>query len=149
MARRYNKEKADKIMAYEGNNLGQQFGRAVLKSNLPLTYVAQLFGLTRNAIDLWFAGKPIKSKHHDLVHKLMDHFEDDYKEAKLPAQNLLKAKIYLQQFKAQGVIAELGIKSMPLAVGSIEMDPVEAADLAYKISCGREAARDEAASEEQ
>jgi len=147
MARRYNKEKADKIMAYEGDNLGQQFGRAVLKSNLPLTYVAQLFGLTRNAIDLWFAGKPIKSKHHDLVHKLMDHFEDDYKEAKLPAQNLLKAKIYLQQFKAQGVIAELGIKSMPLEIELVK--GVVTADMLYDLAEGREAARDAAVSEEQ
>jgi len=136
MARRYNKEKADKIMAYEGNNLGQQFGKAVLKSNLPLTYVAQLFGLTRNAIDLWFAGKPIKSKHHDLVHKLMDHFEDDYKEAKLPAQNLLKAKIYLQQFK-----------SMPL--DAPEGSPGVTAEMLYDLTKGREAARDEAVSEEQ
>ena len=136
MARRYNKEKAEKIMAYEGNNLGQQFGKAVLKSNLPLTYVAQLFGLTRNAIDLWFAGKPIKSKHHDLVHKLMDHFEDDYKEAKLPAQNLLKAKIYLHQFK-----------SMPL--DAPEGSPGVTAEMLYDLTKGREAARDEAVSEEQ
>ena len=147
MARRYNKEKADKIMAYEGNNLGQQFGRAVLKSNLPLTYVAQLFGLTRNAIDLWFAGKPIKSKHHDLVHKLMDHFEDDYKEAKLPAQNLLKAKIYLQQFKAQEVVVESGVNSMPL--NAPEGSPGITAEMLYDLTKGREAARDEAVSEEQ
>ena len=110
MARRYNIEKANKIMAYEGDNIGQQFGRAVLKSNLPLTYVAQLFGLTRNAIDLWFAGKPVKSKYHDQIHMLMDRFEDDYKEAKLPAQNLKKAKAYLEQFKAQGVVAESDIQ---------------------------------------
>jgi len=147
MARRYNKEKADKIMAYEGDNLGQQFGRAVLKSNLPLTYVAQLFGLTRNAIDLWFAGKPIKSKHHDLVHKLMDQFEDDYKEAKLPAQNLLKAKIYLLQFKAQGVVAESDMKSMPL--NAPEGSPGVTAEMLYDLTKGREAARDAAVSEEQ
>jgi hypothetical protein len=101
MTRRFDKERAAVLLAYMGDNIGLRFGAAVIKCNLPLAYVAELFSLSRNTIDSWFAGKPVREKYHLTMNKYIDRFNADYEAAKLPCRTLKKARQYIEELKME------------------------------------------------
>ena len=101
MTRRFDKERAAILLAYTGDNIGLRFGAAVIKCNLPLAYVAELFSLTRNTVDSWFAGKPVREKYHLTMNKYIDRFNADYEAAKLPCRTLKKSRHYIEELKME------------------------------------------------
>jgi hypothetical protein len=109
MTRRFNPERAAVLAAYTGDDIGKRFGAAVVKCNLPLAYVAELFSLTRNTVDSWFAGKPVREKYHVTMKKFTDIFNADYEAAKLPCRTLKKARTYIDELKVQHGITPLDI----------------------------------------
>lgn len=105
MTRRFDKERAAILLAYTGDNIGLRFGAAVIKCNLPLAYVAELFSLTRNTVDSWFAGKPVREKYHTQMRKYTDRFNVDYEAAKLPCRTLKKSRAYIDELMVEYGIA--------------------------------------------
>jgi hypothetical protein len=101
MTRRFNKDRAAVLLNYSGDDVGLLFGAAVVKCNLPLAYVAELFELTRNTIDSWLAGKPVRSKYYTQMVKYTARFNDDYESAKLPCRTLKKARGYIDELKVE------------------------------------------------
>jgi len=101
MTRRFNKDRAAVLLAYTGDDIGLRFGAAVIKCNLPLAYVAELFSLTRNTLDSWFAGKPVREKYHVTMLKYIDRFNADYEAAKLRCRTLKKSRHYIEELKME------------------------------------------------
>lgn len=120
MTRRFNQERAAVLAAYTGDDIGKRFGAVVIKCNLPLAYVAELFSLTRNTIDLWFAGKPVREKYHATMNKYIDQFNADHEAAKLPCRTLKKARHYIDELKLQA-----GLTPAPTVVAVEEAVPAE------------------------
>lgn len=156
MTRRFDKERAAILLAYTGDNIGLRFGAAVIKCNLPLAYVAELFSLTRNTVDSWFAGKPVREKYHLTMNKYIDRFNADYEAAKLPCRTLKKSRQYIEELKmeiygrprtTEEVLEAQGIKCMAIGEVLPEMTPEMTSEMVYRLSAGKHA--DIAASEEQ
>jgi len=101
MTRRFDKDRAAVLLAHTGDEIGLRFGAVVIKCNLPLAYVAELFSLSRNTVDLWFAGKPVREKYHVTMLKYIDRLNADYEAAKLPCRTLKKARQYIEELKTE------------------------------------------------
>jgi hypothetical protein len=95
MARRYSIKLTETLEAYSGDNMGMNLGAACIKANLPMTYVARVFGVSRPTMDTWFNGNPIKTKYHRLVELLMMALKTDLEAGKLPAKTMKEAKLYI------------------------------------------------------
>lgn len=103
MTRSYDKARAAELIAYTGDKLGMRFGSAALRANLPMTYLAQMFGLTRNAVGRWYAGGGVTPKHQPVVETLIQVFEGDLRAGELPAKNLTAAREYIDGLKGLGI----------------------------------------------
>lgn len=95
MARRYSEKLAGMLKAYSGDNLGMNLGAACVEANLPMTYVARFFGVTRPTMDTWFNGQVIKTKYHRLIELLVMAIKTDMESGKLPAKTMKLASAYL------------------------------------------------------
>jgi hypothetical protein len=95
MARRYSIKLVEALQAYSGDNMGMNLGSVCIKANLPMTYVARVFGVSRPTMDTWFNGHPIKTKYHRLVELLMMALKTDLEAGKLPAKTMKEAKLYI------------------------------------------------------
>lgn len=104
MARRYDKDRAATLMAYDGDDLGLRLGSVALRANLPLTYMAAMFGLTRNSVGRWYMGGNVAAKHRALAETLIQVFEGELRAGSdLPARNLKAAREYLESLRGIGV----------------------------------------------
>lgn len=97
MPRRINPETAERIKSYEGDNLGMQLGAAAVAANLPVTYVAKAFLVSRNTVQGWFLGSTMKQKHRQMAEALVTVIRGDLSVGELPAKTLREAKLYLEE----------------------------------------------------
>jgi len=62
--RGYRKTLHDEILASNSSSLGVQLGKICVTRNIPVVDVAEHFGISRQAVYLWFRGEVIPSKTH-------------------------------------------------------------------------------------
>lgn len=71
--RGYRKSVYDEIMSSNSTSLGVRLGKMCVSKNIPVTDVASFFGISRQAVYLWFRGEVSPSKRHtEKLEKLLD-----------------------------------------------------------------------------
>lgn len=73
--RGYRKEVHDEVVSSNSTSLGVSLGKLCVTKNIPVTDVAEFFGISRQAVYLWFRGQVNPSKRHTeklekLIYKL-------------------------------------------------------------------------------
>lgn len=72
MAKGYSTLTVQEIEEANPNLLGVQLGRICVKRDIPVTDVAEYFGVSRVTVYSWFRGKAVVSgKHADKMQKLV------------------------------------------------------------------------------
>ena len=97
MARPYGLELLQALDNELDGRLGTELARVCIRANLPTQYLATIFGVSRMTIHSWFRGKPIRHKNLLRIETFTDLVESDTAKGILPAQNMAKAKIYLEE----------------------------------------------------
>lgn len=69
----YHKKVYDQVTSSNSDSLGVRLGKLCVTKNIPVTDVASFFGVSRQAVYLWFKGKcrPHKSLH-ERIEKLVE-----------------------------------------------------------------------------
>ena len=83
-------EKADERI------LGVQLAKLCLKANLPIKYVAQGVGTSRQAVHAWFRGGHMKYHNHQKVKKFMSQVERGLADGTLPAHDIACARVFIE-----------------------------------------------------
>ena len=84
-------EKAD------DNILGIRLAKLCLKANLPVKYVAQGVGTSRQAVHAWFRGGPMKYNNHKRVKEFMSLVEKGLTDGVLPASDIATARVFIEE----------------------------------------------------
>lgn len=79
-------------------NLGKQLARVAIAANLPATYIAKLFGVTRVTLHYWYRGGAIRAKKWQKIKNFIYYTEDDMTAGILPAKTLKEAKEYFAKY---------------------------------------------------
>ena len=77
--------------------LGVQLGRLCVEANLPVAYVSEALGVSRNTVNLWFRGQVMHEHKRKVVEAFMYLVEQDMKNGVLPALSLKQAKTYVEE----------------------------------------------------
>lgn len=87
------------IELYKANpdKAGTAMALACVKANLPAEYVSRAMEVSRMTLYSWFRGRPIRHKNLLRIETFTDLVESDTAKGILPAQNMAKAKIYLEE----------------------------------------------------
>ena len=78
------------------DRLGIKLGKLCVKANLPALYIAKAFGVTRMSIHSWFRGQYIREKNCNKIEHFMKIAEAGLQSGELPADNLKKAREYIE-----------------------------------------------------
>jgi hypothetical protein len=62
MARPYSEQFLLALRKADPTRIGVQLGRVCVKANLPTTYVAEAFNVSRMSIHSWFRGQYVREK---------------------------------------------------------------------------------------
>jgi hypothetical protein len=84
-------EKADERI------LGVQLAKLCLKANLPIKYVAQGVGTSRQAVHAWFRGGPMKYDNHKRVKEFISVVEKGLEDGVLPAHDIATARVFIEE----------------------------------------------------
>jgi hypothetical protein len=84
-------EKADERI------LGVQLAKLCLKANLPIKYVAQGVGTSRQAVHAWFRGGPMKYDNHKRVKEFISVVEKGLADGVLPASDIATARVFIEE----------------------------------------------------
>lgn len=76
--------------------LGIQLAKLCLKANLPIKYVAQGMGTSRQTVHAWFRGGPMKYNNHKKVKKFINAVEQGLANGTLPAHDIAEARVFLE-----------------------------------------------------
>jgi hypothetical protein len=96
MPRIYSEKLTIKLSQSDYNKTGIALGTVCVRANLPATYVARAFGVTRMTIHSWFRGKPLRDKNRQLAEAFIKLVGDDIKAGALPARSMKQAKEYIE-----------------------------------------------------
>jgi predicted site-specific integrase-resolvase len=77
--------------------LGIRLARVCVEANLPAAYVAQVFGVSRMALHLWFRGGNIRPAKVDRISVFTQLIQEDLRNGRLPVSTLEAARAYLQE----------------------------------------------------
>ena len=95
MARPYSSKFLLELDRANPSRLGIQLAKVCVEANLPVSYVAQVFGVSRMSVHSWFRGSYIRDKNCSKIELFMDTVNADLKHGDLPAPSHKYAKIYL------------------------------------------------------
>jgi len=96
MSRVYGEKLTIKLSQSDYNRTGIALGTVCVRANLPATYVARAFNVTRMTIHSWFRGKPLRDKNRQLAEAFIKLVQDDIKAGSLPARSVKEAKQYIE-----------------------------------------------------
>lgn len=97
MPRTYSEQLLIKLNQSDANRTGVALGLICVKANIPATFVARAFGVTRMTIHSWFRGKPLRDKNRQLVEAFVGLVEKDLAAGNLPARTIKDAKQYIEE----------------------------------------------------
>ena len=79
----------------DAGRLGVQLGRLCVEVNLPALYVSKVLQVSKTTIYAWFRGQYIREEKRKVIEAFMNLVNTDMQEGKLPAKNIIDAKMYL------------------------------------------------------
>ena len=95
MARPYSEDFLLALTKADPTRIGVQLGKVCVKANLPTTYVAEAFNVSRMSIHSWFRGQYVRDKNYQRIAKFIDHVNFALDKGILPAMSIEDAKEYL------------------------------------------------------
>jgi hypothetical protein len=99
MARPYSEEFKLGLNRADPTRIGVQLGKVCVKANLPTTYVAEAFNVSRMSIHSWFRGQYVRDKNYQRIAKFIDKVNDALDKGILPAPDMNVAKNYLSAIR--------------------------------------------------
>lgn len=103
MPRSYSERLTLHLNQADPNRTGIALGILCVRANLPATFVAKAFGVTRMTIHSWFRGKPLRDKNRQLVEAFISLVEKDLEAGVLPAPSIKAAKQYIEDMIGETV----------------------------------------------
>lgn len=79
--------------------IGVQLGKVCVKANLPTSYVAETFDVSRMSIHNWFRGQYVREKNYERIVKFIDKVNMALDKGILPAPTMTVAKNYLDAIR--------------------------------------------------
>jgi hypothetical protein len=73
-----------------------QLGRVCVKANLPTTYVAEAFNVSRMSIHSWFRGQYVREKNYERITKFIELVNKGLDKGVLPAMSSTDAKNFIE-----------------------------------------------------
>jgi hypothetical protein len=73
-----------------------QLGRVCVKANLPTTYVAEAFNVSRMSIHSWFRGQYVREKNYERITKFIELVNKGLDKGVLPAMSSSDAKSFIE-----------------------------------------------------
>ena len=95
MARPYSEQFIIALSKADPTRVGVQLGKVCVKANLPTSYVAEAFNVSRMSIHSWFRGQYVREKNYERIVKFIDKVNQGLDKGILPAPNMTVAKDYL------------------------------------------------------
>ena len=95
MARPYSQDFLLALTKADPTRIGVQLGKVCVKANLPTTYVAEAFNVSRMSIHSWFRGQYVRDKNYQRIAKFIEKVNKDINKNILPAMSIEEAKNYL------------------------------------------------------
>ena len=95
MARPYSEQFLITLQKADPTRIGVQLGKVCVKANLPTTYVAEAFNVSRMSIHSWFRGQYVREKNYEKIAKFIDLVKADLDIGVLPAMSLVDAKKFI------------------------------------------------------
>ncbi|MAZ79713.1 MAG: hypothetical protein CMD72_03105 [Gammaproteobacteria bacterium] len=96
MSRPYSKELLDFLSKTNSKKVGIQLAKICIKAKLPASGIAEVFGVTRQAVHGWFRGKYIREKKIIAIKKFISKVQNDLDQGNLPTKTQSLSKEYLQ-----------------------------------------------------
>ena len=101
MSRPYSKELLDFLSKTNSKKVGIQLAKICIKAKLPASGIAEVFGVTRQAVHGWFRGKYIREKKIIFIKEFIKIVQKDLDKKNLPTKNESLAKKYLQKYAVE------------------------------------------------
>jgi len=95
MARPYSERFLLDLHKADPTRIGVQLGKVCVKANLPTSYVAEVFDVSRMSIHNWFRGQYVREKNYERITKFINHVDNALERGILPAPTMKVAKNYL------------------------------------------------------
>ena len=95
MARPYSERFLLDLNKADPTRIGVQLGKVCVKANLPTSYVAKAFDVSRMSIHSWFRGQYIREKNYIKIDKFIKLVEEAMQNGELPVEDIAKAKEYI------------------------------------------------------
>jgi hypothetical protein len=103
MARPYSEEFLLSLTKADPTRIGVQLGKVCVKANLPTTYVAEAFNVSRMSIHSWFRGQYVRDKNYQRIAKFIEDVNDALDKGILPAPDKKIAKNYLSTVRIEQI----------------------------------------------
>jgi len=96
MARPYSEQFLISLQKADPTRIGVQLGKICVKANLPTTYVAEAFNVSRMSIHSWFRGQYVREKNYEKITKFIELINKGIDKGVLPAETSTDAKDFIQ-----------------------------------------------------
>ncbi len=96
MARPYSEQFLISLQKADPTRIGVQLGRICVKANLPTTYVAEAFNVSRMSIHSWFRGQYVREKNYERITKFIELVNKGLDKGVLPAMSSTDAKNFIE-----------------------------------------------------
>jgi hypothetical protein len=97
MPRPYSEEFMRFINTTGSSSLGIRLGRACVRANLPLVYVARALGISKVTLFNWFRGRGMRESMRDRVEVFLEVVERDLEANILPTGSYEEAGRYIKE----------------------------------------------------
>ena len=95
MARPYSEQFLINLQKADPTRIGVQLGKVCVKANLPTTYVAEAFNVSRMSIHSWFRGQYVREKNYERITKFIELVNKGLDKGILPAVTSTDAKDFI------------------------------------------------------
>ena len=96
MARPYSEQFLLGLRKADPTRIGVQLGKVCVKANLPTTYVAEAFNVSRMSIHSWFRGQYVREKNYERITKFIELINKCLDKGVLPAMSSTDAKNFIE-----------------------------------------------------
>lgn len=97
MPRFYSEKFLLSVGQLDGERIGVKLAKACIDANLPASYVATAFDVSRMTIHSWFRGKPLRDNNATLAKKFIAIIEEGTQAGELPALKLSQARDFIEK----------------------------------------------------
>ena len=97
MTRPYSEAYLRELFSEEKVGVGYELARTCITANIPAKYVALALDVTPLTVFKWFHGSKISIERHERVYAFISLLKKDMDKGRLPAKNLIAAKLYIHE----------------------------------------------------